>query len=186
MSSTAWIIKYPTADSLHLNLGYTRSLVPNAEFLRPAIGDCRGMELLCERRPRSQWQCRLARPISVPRSRPSTSHPPGLDCSVPTTVFTLGAFVRRDDYNYYPSANPFADLGAPGLQSETVSQRSHAHQCGSALGYLLRKGNSTILRQESPTNRRFSTRMTAWHRRSDPECALPGLQRQSAVFVGNP
>ena len=41
----------------------------------------------------------------------------------PTTVFTLGAFVRRDGYNYYPSANPFADLGAPGLQSETVSQR---------------------------------------------------------------
>ncbi len=41
----------------------------------------------------------------------------------PTTVFTLGAFVRHDGYNYYPSANPFADLGAPGLQSETVSQR---------------------------------------------------------------
>jgi Carboxypeptidase regulatory-like domain/TonB-dependent Receptor Plug Domain len=41
----------------------------------------------------------------------------------PTTVFTLGAFVRRDGYNYYPSANRFADLGAPGLQSETVSQR---------------------------------------------------------------
>src|ERR1700758_569627 len=32
----------------------------------------------------------------------------------PTTVFTLGAFVRRDGYNYYPSANPFEDLGAPG------------------------------------------------------------------------
>ena len=26
-------------------------------------------------------------------------------------VFTLGAFVRRDQYNYYPSNNPFADLG---------------------------------------------------------------------------
>ncbi len=40
-----------------------------------------------------------------------------------TTVFTVGAFVRRDGYNYYGSNNPFADLGAPGLQSETVSQR---------------------------------------------------------------
>ncbi|HEY1799719.1 MAG TPA: TonB-dependent receptor [Terriglobales bacterium] len=39
-----------------------------------------------------------------------------------TTVFTLGAFVRHDQYNYYPSGNPFADLGAPGLQSETVGQ----------------------------------------------------------------
>jgi hypothetical protein len=38
------------------------------------------------------------------------------------TVFTLGAYVRRDAYNYYPSANPFADLGPPGVQSETVGQ----------------------------------------------------------------
>jgi len=37
------------------------------------------------------------------------------------TVFTLGAFVRRDQFNYYPSSNPFADL-APGLQQETLSQ----------------------------------------------------------------
>jgi len=38
-----------------------------------------------------------------------------------TTLFTFGAFVRRDQYNYYPSSDPFADL-APILQSETVSQ----------------------------------------------------------------
>ena len=37
------------------------------------------------------------------------------------TVLTLGAFVRHDQYNYYPSGNPFADL-VPGLQQETVSQ----------------------------------------------------------------
>jgi len=36
-------------------------------------------------------------------------------------VFTLGGFVRRDQYNYYPSDNPFADL-APSLQSQTVGQ----------------------------------------------------------------
>jgi hypothetical protein len=36
-------------------------------------------------------------------------------------VFTLGGFVRRDQYNYYPSANPFADL-SPSLQAETVEQ----------------------------------------------------------------
>jgi hypothetical protein len=37
------------------------------------------------------------------------------------TVFTLGAFVRRDQYNYYPSGNPFADA-SPDLQLETVGQ----------------------------------------------------------------
>src|SRR5258708_40101459 len=36
-------------------------------------------------------------------------------------VLTLGAFVRRDAYHYYPSSNPFADL-APDLQSQTVGQ----------------------------------------------------------------
>ncbi len=37
------------------------------------------------------------------------------------TVFTFGAFVRHDQYNYYPSANPFADF-APALQGQTVGQ----------------------------------------------------------------
>ncbi|HEY4842906.1 MAG TPA: TonB-dependent receptor [Terriglobales bacterium] len=38
------------------------------------------------------------------------------------TVTTLGAFVRRDDYNYYPSSDPFADLGPPSLQRQSVGQ----------------------------------------------------------------
>jgi hypothetical protein len=37
-----------------------------------------------------------------------------------SAVFTLGGFVRRDQYNYYPSNNPFADLGP--INSETISQ----------------------------------------------------------------
>jgi hypothetical protein len=36
------------------------------------------------------------------------------------TVFTIGAFVRHDQYNYYPSNDPFSDIGD--LQDETVSQ----------------------------------------------------------------
>jgi len=36
------------------------------------------------------------------------------------TVFTLGAFVRRDQYNYYPSPNLFDDLSP--IQQETVAQ----------------------------------------------------------------
>ena len=28
-----------------------------------------------------------------------------------TAVLTAGAYVRRDQYNYYPSANPLADFG---------------------------------------------------------------------------
>ena len=39
----------------------------------------------------------------------------------PHTVFTFGGFVRQDQYNYYPSGNPFADL-TPDLQLQTVGQ----------------------------------------------------------------
>ena len=40
----------------------------------------------------------------------------------PTTVFSLGGWVRRDAFNYYPSKNQFADLGPSNLQQETISQ----------------------------------------------------------------
>ncbi|MGA2350307.1 MAG: TonB-dependent receptor [Terracidiphilus sp.] len=37
-------------------------------------------------------------------------------------VFNLGAFVRRDNYNYYPSADPLADLGPANLQTSSIAQ----------------------------------------------------------------
>src|SRR6202007_2071820 len=49
----------------------------------------------------------------------------------PTTVLTVGAYVRRDQYNYYPSANPLADL-QPDLQSQTVGQDRTLPTAGSA------------------------------------------------------
>jgi hypothetical protein len=38
------------------------------------------------------------------------------------TVFNLGGFVRRDQYNYYPSGNPLADLGPANLQTSSIAQ----------------------------------------------------------------
>jgi hypothetical protein len=37
-------------------------------------------------------------------------------------VFNFGGFVRRDDYYYYPSGNPLADLGPTNLQTSSISQ----------------------------------------------------------------
>ncbi len=37
------------------------------------------------------------------------------------TVFTFGGFVREDQYNYYPSGDPFNDF-SPDLQAETFTQ----------------------------------------------------------------
>jgi hypothetical protein len=37
-------------------------------------------------------------------------------------VWNVAAFARRDEYNYYPSANPLADLGPPNLQTSSIQQ----------------------------------------------------------------
>ena len=39
------------------------------------------------------------------------------------SVFNLGAFVRRDEYHYYPSGNPLADLGPANLQTSSIAQK---------------------------------------------------------------
>ena len=39
-----------------------------------------------------------------------------------SSVWNLGAFLRRDDYNYYPSGNPLADLGPSNLQTSSIAQ----------------------------------------------------------------
>jgi hypothetical protein len=44
-------------------------------------------------------------------------------------LFTLGAFVRQDQFNYYPSRDPFADF-SPDLQSETVGQNRRLTNAG--------------------------------------------------------
>ena len=106
-------------DSIHLNLGFTRSWfqTPNSFDTQNATG----------------WNGLISSGGLDPsgnvvgaadqRSQIKTFNiaPSWIRLLSPTTVFTLGAFVRRDQYNYYPSANPFADL-APNLQAQSVGQ----------------------------------------------------------------
>jgi hypothetical protein len=56
----------------------------------------------------------------------------------PNAVFTLGVFVRQDQYNYYPSNNPFADLGP--INSETIAQNRKLTNAGVRSDYSWVKG----------------------------------------------
>lgn len=56
----------------------------------------------------------------------------------PNAVFTLGAYVRQDQYNYYPSNNPFADLGP--INSETIAQNRKLTNAGLRSDYSWVKG----------------------------------------------
>src|SRR5437868_7844580 len=101
--------KLSNADTAQLNLGFTRSWfqTPNSfDDLNIGATDPSG-NLVGPADQRSQ--------IKTFNIAPSWTH-----ILSPNSVFTLGAFVRRDQFNYYPSQNPFADFSP--IQSLTIAQ----------------------------------------------------------------
>ena len=119
------------ADTVHFNVNYSRSWfqTPNsydATFASPWWGNTvsNGGDA-----PTAADGCTLSfcgQPVEATDQRSKI----GTISAAPTwnhligsnAVFTLGAWVRRDAYNYYPSADPFSDLGPFTLQRESVSQ----------------------------------------------------------------
>jgi hypothetical protein len=59
------------------------------------------------------------------------------------TLFTVGVYVRRDQYNYYPSADPFADL-TPDLQLQTIGQDRSLTNAGVRASYSYVKGINNL------------------------------------------
>jgi hypothetical protein len=103
------------ADSLHLNASYMRSwfqtpnTFDNLNVLDPSgknVGDTDERSKIGTTNFAPTWTRLISR----------------------SAVFTLAAFVRRDQYNYYPSNNPFADFGP--INSETVSQDRNLTNAG--------------------------------------------------------
>jgi Carboxypeptidase regulatory-like domain len=98
------------ADSLHVNLGFTRSWFQNPNsfdnVLHIGQTDPSGNPL----GPTDQRSQIKTFNIAPSWTRLLNNN----------TVFTLGAFVRRDQYHYYPSPNLFDDLSP--IQQETVAQ----------------------------------------------------------------
>jgi hypothetical protein len=98
------------ADSIHVNLGFTRSWFQNPNsfdnVLHTGQTDPSGNPL----GPTDQRSQIKTFNIAPSWTRLLNNN----------AVFTLGAFIRRDQYNYYPSPNLFDDLSP--IQQETVSQ----------------------------------------------------------------
>jgi carboxypeptidase family protein len=98
------------ADSIHVNLGFTRSWFQNPNsfdnVLHTGQTDPSGNPL----GPTDQRSQIKTFNIAPSWTRLLNNN----------AVFTLGAFIRRDQYNYYPSPNLFDDLSP--IQQETVTQ----------------------------------------------------------------
>jgi Carboxypeptidase regulatory-like domain len=96
------------ADSLHVNLNYTRSWfqTPNA-FDNLNVLDVNGNNV----------------GNADQRSKIGTFNiaPVWTRLISTTTLFTFGAFIRHDTFNYYNSPNPLADFSP--IQSESIAQK---------------------------------------------------------------
>ena len=105
--------RFSPADTVQLNLGYTRSWfqTPNSyDSLNPAqFNSSLASGSLPETDQRSK--------IGTFNISPTWTHVLSQDA-----VLNTGAFMRKDQFDYYPSGNPLSDLGPADLQRETVSQ----------------------------------------------------------------
>src|ERR1700684_2852464 len=120
---------FSTADSVHLNLGFTRSWfqTPNsfdAQLAAPWFG-------VVVNNGGPDPDGNVVGPADQ-RSKIGTFNiaPTWTHLINSSTVLTLGAFVRRDQFDYYPSSNPFADLGPSDLQQETAGQSRNLTNAG--------------------------------------------------------
>jgi hypothetical protein len=129
-------LKPSTPDTINLNVGYTRSWfqTPNSYDAQDATAwsgpvcanyvsystTCNGLgpngQVAGPTDQRSQ--------IRTYNIAPSYTHLIGSN-----TVFTFGGFVRQDQYNYYPSRDPFSDL-IPDLQLQTIGQNRRLTDLG--------------------------------------------------------
>ena len=116
-----------TADSIHLDFGYSRSWfqTPNSLDAQDATpwNGLNGILPAVENYGGVAPNGDVVGPTDQ-RSKIGTFNiAPSWTRVVNTnSVLTFGTFVRRDDYNYYPSKDPFSDLGPPSLQRQSVGQ----------------------------------------------------------------
>jgi hypothetical protein len=108
------------ADSLHLNLGFTRSWFQVPNTFDAQSGDA-WSGLVVDNGGLDPNGIPVGASDQRAQIRTFNIAPTWNRLLNSATVFTFGAFLRHDQFNYYPSGNPFADL-APALQQETLAQ----------------------------------------------------------------
>jgi hypothetical protein len=135
---------FTPVDSLHLDLNYSRSWfqtpndydnlnVQNVEISGPnsGVSTSPGFVNVGNADQRSK--------ILTYNVSPTYTRIIGNDA-----VFNLGAYLRRDGYDYYPSGNPLADLGPSNLQTSSISQYRTLTNSGVHSDYSYAKGVNNI------------------------------------------
>jgi hypothetical protein len=130
--------QFTTADSMHLNLNYSRSWfqTPNSYDnlnVPNVISDGAGANPVFGNVGNTDQRSK----IETFDIAPTYTRIVGTNA-----VFNFGPYVRKDAYNYYPSGNPLADLGP--LQSESISQQRSLLNTGVHADVTVQKGRNNI------------------------------------------
>jgi hypothetical protein len=124
--------RFSGADSLLVNLGYTRSWFQNPNSFDQQFHNVNGAGV-----PNDPAGNPLGAADQVSQIKTFNIAPIWTHLISPSTVFAFGGYARKDQYNYYPSADLFNDW-SPDLQSETVDQNRTLTNAGlrSSLSYV--------------------------------------------------
>jgi len=135
-----------SSDSIHLNASYTRSWFQNPNSFDQQYHPCAvgvgaancdtltGSFIVDPGTQNPTGPADQRSQIKTFNVAPTWTHLFGS-----SSVLTFGGFVRRDHYNYYPSADPFADF-SPDLQSATISQDRLLTNAGARVSISYVKG----------------------------------------------
>ncbi len=142
--------KLSSKDTINLNFGFTRSW-----FQTPNSFDAQNATAwsgpVCSNYLGYSNTCNGLGPNGLPvgsqdqRSKIRTFNiaPTWTRLLSANTVLNVGGFARQDQYNYYPSADPFADL-TPDLQLQTVGQNRRLTNLGGHANVSYVKGIHNI------------------------------------------
>jgi hypothetical protein len=128
--------KLSNSDSLNLNLGFSRSWfqTPNTYDAENATG---WNGLVVNNGGLGPNGLQVGAQDQRSKIRTYNLAPVWTHLLNTSTVLTFGGYLRQDQYNYYPSDNPFADF-TPDLQSASVGQNRRLTNAGlrSSLSYV--------------------------------------------------
>jgi hypothetical protein len=131
---------FTSADSIHLNLNYSRSWfqTPNAYDnlnVQNVIGGGSSANPVFGSVGNADQRSK----INTFNIAPTYTRVIG-----DNMVWNLAAFVRRDDYNYFPSSNPLTDLGPANLQTSSIQQYRTLTNAGIHSDFTYTKGRHNM------------------------------------------
>jgi hypothetical protein len=135
------------ADTIHLNLGFTRSWFQNPNTYDQQFHDCGPIGYTCDATNTSIVNPITGAPLGPADQRAQIRTfniaPTWTHLFSSNSLSALGFWVRHDQYNYYPSKNPFDDL-APDLQVETAGQDRQLTNAGLRADFSYIRGINNI------------------------------------------